>query len=175
VLYLALDRRRSSAEEWEDKPMRATIVVPAIAALGLATAALSAEERPGRYTMSPTEGGFIRLDTATGSMSLCSRKEGNWACEPMADHATDLKQEIERLTAENSELKAEIKRLEDLAGLGTDSKPGMDRRSERPGGKLQLPSEEDVDRALNYLERMFRKFKDRLREFDGKDEKGTPL
>jgi hypothetical protein len=159
----------------EDKRMRATIIVPAVAALGLATAALSAEQRQGRYMLSPADGGFIRLDTATGSMSLCSRKDGAWACETMADQGADLRQEFERLSSENEELKAEIKRLEELVGLGDDGKPGMERRTEPPGGSLRLPTEQDVDRALNYIHRMFQKFKDKLKEFEGQDHKGTPL
>ena len=155
--------------------MRATIIIPAVAAAGLATAALAAEQRQGRYTMSPTDGGFVRLDTATGSMSLCSRKDGNWACEAMADQGADLRQEVDRLTEENTELKAEIKRLEDLVGLGGDMGPNTERRTERPRGQLQLPNEQDVDRALNYIQRMFRKFKDKLKEFDGHDRPTTPL
>jgi hypothetical protein len=155
--------------------MRATILVPAIAALGVATAALSAEQRQGRYTLSPADGGFIRLDTATGSMSLCSSKDGAWRCEAMADHGADLRQELDRLTAENEELKAEIKRLEELVGLGDGGQRGAERRIEPPGGSLRLPTEQDVDRALNYIQRMFQKFKDKLKEFDGQDHKGTPL
>ena len=75
------------------------------------------------------------------------------------------------------ELKAEVKRLEDLVGLGGDPGPGTgsERRTERPRGQLQLPNEQDVDRALNYIQRMFRKFKDKLKEFDGHYRPPTPL
>ena len=36
----------------------------------------------------------------------------------------------------------------------------------RRGRRLQLPSEEEVDRALGYMQRLMRKFKDKLRELD---------
>ena len=36
--------------------------------------------------------------------------------------------------------------------------------------------DEDVDKALNYIERMVKKFRDRLRDFEsGTEKKGTPL
>ena len=78
---------------------------------------------------------------------------------------------FERLRAENVELKAEVQRLQGIAGV----QPGPPVAGP-PAEKFQLPSEEDVDGALDYLERMFKKFRDRLRnlEEDGK-KPGTPL
>lgn len=131
-------------------------------------AATEAAEKPGRFTMQPADGGFLRLDTATGDVSLCARAGASFECKPVKDDR-DMQREIARLVDENKELKAEIKRLEEMLGL--DGGPG---RNAKP--KFELPSEEDVDKALGYLERMFKKFRDKLRELDsGSNGKGTPL
>lgn len=146
----------------------------ALAAAALATLAgtvLAApppgDERPGRYTMHPAEGGFLRLDTATGDVTMCAKAGATFECKPVKDDR-DMQREIARLSDENKELKAEIKRMEEMLGLGGG--PG------KPTPKLELPTEEDVDKALSYLERMFKKFRDKLKEFDGGGNgKGTPL
>jgi hypothetical protein len=142
----------------------------AMALAGAAMAAAPGGEQPGRFTMQPVDGGYLRLDTATGDMSLCAPSGGAFECRPVKDDR-DLQSEIARLSEENKELKAEVKRLEDMLGL--------DGGERRPAPKFELPSEEDVDKALTYLERMFKKFRDKLKELDKplepKNEKGTPL
>lgn len=147
--------------------------VPAFALLpfaALAIGAASAQERSGRYVMSPTENGFVRLDTETGAMSVCARGQdgqvGKWTCEPMGDEARALRDEVARLRAENERLQAQVRG----AGPGTG-----DQRAERPDRKLELPSEQDVDKALDYVERIFKKFRDRLRQFEDSDKKGGSL
>jgi hypothetical protein len=126
----------------------------------------AADQAGGRYRMTPAEGGaFLRLDTQTGAMSVCQRKDGKWACEALPDDRRALETEIERLSAE-------VKRLEGLLALPDPGNPeGKDKRAERGGPKLQLqlPSEADVDRAMDYVERMMRKFKDKLRDFKDSD------
>jgi hypothetical protein len=125
--------------------------------------------------MSPADGGFVRLDSETGAMALCVRKQGQWACEEMPDATRDLRRENDRLAAENKELKADIRRMEEMLGLGDDKKGDRERRAERPGGRMQLPSEEDVDKALGYIERMFKKFRDKMKQFESEQGRGTPL
>ena len=156
--------------------MRVSIFLTAALAAALAGSALAAppgtEERTGRFTMQPVDGGYLRLDTATGDVSLCTRSADSFECRPAKDDR-DLQSEIARLSTENKELKAEIKRLEDMLSSDTNAP--------RPAPKLELPKEEDVDKALDYLERMFKKFRDRMKELDKpldpdpKGGKGTPL
>ena len=132
----------------------------------------AAQESPGRHTMAPTEGGFVRLDTQTGTMSLCTREDGKWACEVMADSQLALQDEIDKLKAENQSLKGQVEQLEETLGVG----PKPD--SSKPTTKFALPSEEDVDTAFDYLEGILKKLRDRMEKLEdehGKKDDGTPL
>lgn len=107
--------------------------------------------------MSPAENGFFRLDTETGATSFCGRRDDRLVCEPIEDEAKALREEVERL-------RAEVQRLQEQAALG--GRPG-DRRER----KLELPTEEEVDKALDYVESIFRKFRDRIRQFEQEERK----
>lgn len=62
--------------------MRKTIVWGAtLAALALAGAAVAdTADNAGRFTMSPVDGGFLRLDKETGAVAMCARSGTAWAC-----------------------------------------------------------------------------------------------
>ena len=80
-------------------------------ALSLATPSRAENQTPpageqGRYAMTPAEGGFLRLDTQTGSVSFCSVKDGQSVCRAGADEIAALEAEVSRLRQENAELKA---------------------------------------------------------------------
>lgn len=119
------------------------------------------QERLGRYTMQPVEGGFLRLDTESGAVSLCTKQASGFACESVPDGRAQ-PTELERLAAENRELRAEVMRLSEQRGSHRER-------------KFELPSEEDVDKALNYIDRMVKKFRDRFKDLEGGPGKGTPL
>ncbi|MEW5965349.1 MAG: hypothetical protein AB1749_17560 [Pseudomonadota bacterium] len=138
------------------------------ASLALATGVLA--EDAGRYRMSPTDGGFVRLDTQTGAMALCAKRDQGWSCTAMADDQASQRQRIETLEAENKALRDEIKRLEEVLGVG-ESKPGTGAAPPAPpGGAFKLPSEEDIDKGFDYLDRMLKKFRDRMKKLEGGSE-----
>ena len=139
-----------------------------LALLLLVGAAPEPEQAGGRYKLTPVEGGaFLRLDTQSGAVSVCQRKDGSWACNVVPDDRRALESEIGRLATENRELQGAVKRLEELLALPDPE--GADRRAHRGGPKIQLPSEADVDWAMDYVQRMMRKFKDRMRDFKDND------
>ena len=123
----------------------------ALAVCALATSVAAAGDPPGRYTMSPAEGGgFVRLDTQTGQMALCRQRDQQWACQDMPAPGPAVGEELTRLRAENQALKSEIHKLEEM--MMGDDKRASGRRAERPGGEgFKLPSEQDVDQAMDYL------------------------
>lgn len=148
-------------------PLRTAAIVAVAMPLLLPYAALAQSSMPagspGRFTMHPADGGILRLDTQTGALSMCKQASGSWGCTVMPDDRTALTAEIDRLKAENGALKTSVKRLEDLAGVpsidhGDDKKPGMN-----------LPTEEEVDKAMSYVQRMLKKFKEKLKELDDTD------
>ena len=149
-------------------------ILTALAVCALATSVAAAGDPPGRYTMSPAEGGgFVRLDSQTGQMALCRQRDQQWACQDMAAPGPAVGEELARLRTENQTLKSEIRKLEEM--MMGDDKRASGRRAERPGGEgFKLPSEQDVDQAMDYLGRMLRKFRDKIKELDG-DGKGTQL
>jgi hypothetical protein len=142
---------------------RASVLLISGVALAALVGAAPEVERGGRFVMTPVEGGFLRMDTQTGAVSMCQRTSGQWACESVADDRRALERELERLGAENRELSSTVRRLEDM--LGQPDAQGRDRRAEKAPG-FQLPSEEEVDRALGYMQRLMRKFRDKMRELD---------
>ncbi|MGE0766271.1 MAG: hypothetical protein AB7L90_07380 [Hyphomicrobiaceae bacterium] len=154
--------------------MRVRILTATALAVTLAGAAMAttpgADSKAGRFTMQPVDGGYLRLDTATGDMSLCTGAGGTFECKPVKDDR-DLQSEIARLSDENKALKADIKRLEDLQAHGGGIAP--------PAPKFELPSEAEVDKALTYMERVFKKFREKLKELDKPldtpGQKGTPM
>lgn len=155
--------------------MKAPLLAIAVG-LSAVGAALAADERPGRYSMSPTDGGFLRLDTETGGVAFCTKKDGAFACEPTPDGSAALRKENDTLKADNKALKEELRAMEETFGL---AKPGDGKAAEpkvgeappggeRPGGKtgMQLPSEKDVDQAFDYVERMMKKLRERLKRLE---------
>jgi hypothetical protein len=158
--------------------MRAALISTIIISSLVGSAALSvaADDKPGRYSMTPTEGGILKLDTATGATSLCSKTGSD--CQPTKDGEQVLRREIDGLKGEIQVLKEQLTKTEEMAGIGDPSKtdgprPGAD--GPRPQAKAELPTEKDVDQAFDYFERMVKKLRERLNRLEGDRKSGTPL
>ena len=94
-------------------------------------------------------------------MALCKRRGEKWACEDMDDSQRRLLSEIEKLRSENDILKAQVEHLEATLGLGEGQETAP-----QAGAPLKLPTEEEVDKAFDYLEAMLRKLRDRLEKLN---------
>jgi hypothetical protein len=158
------------------------LTLPAIAAVVVVLAAAPARSQTtpsgdgGRYKFSPTsDGGVLRLDTRTGSVSNCAKRDSaGWACYVVPDERDALDAEIGRLQAENTHLKDELKKR-DLADAGNkidaptpngslakNNNPDMGKTDAGKGNRLelQLPSDQDIDRMVGLLERAWRRLVD---------------
>ena len=98
--------------------------VLAVLALTGSAAAEPPDVSNGRYTMSPVDGGFLRLDKQTGAVAMCARSAGDWACNPVQDHtAAAPSNELSKLEEENEALKDRIKALEESLEAGKPAPP----------------------------------------------------
>jgi hypothetical protein len=143
-----------------------------LGSMTLAAAGYAAADTPGRYAMSPTDGGFVRLDTQTGAMALCAQKDADWSCKDMPESADATRRRIDELEKENKTLRDENSRLQDsAAGLAPPPLEG------EPPRQFALPDEKDVDKAFDYIETMIKKFRERVKKLEEKSDGdgGTPL
>ncbi|WP_284267791.1 hypothetical protein [Bradyrhizobium iriomotense] len=143
----------------------AVIAVAVTAGGGLVAAQSAPESENGRYTMTPTPDGVLRLDTRTGVVSTCSNNGAGWACYAVPDERSALDAEIGRLQAELEKLKAQSAAAPTVSGKIEDALPKSDslKKAEpkiaENNRKIEvpLPSDQDVDRVVSFLERAWRR------------------
>jgi hypothetical protein len=135
----------------------------------------------GRYTLSPTSDGVVRLDTRTGAVSNCTDKGNGWACYTLPDERAALDTEIGRLQTENEKLKTQLAEREPTVTGKTEEalpksdslKPSEPKISEpknepkvgepksadanRNRIEIPLPSDRDMDRVMSFVERAWRR------------------
>lgn len=156
--------------------MLVTNMVMATIMMMTASSAFAAQPPGGRYTMTPTEGGFIRLDTHTGAVSICKNTGTTVVCELAKDSQTRSAKQIEDLEKENQTLRAEVERLEQHFGLGPEgAKPNDLNPPVPPSSTFKVPREEDVDQMFNYIEGMLKKFRERMRKLEQQSKPETQL
>jgi hypothetical protein len=156
---------KSSTTSW----LAALALAAAIAISGGLVAAQSAPDSDnGRYSMTPIPDGVLRLDTRTGTMSTCTKNGTGWACYAVPDERAAFDAEIGRLQAEVEKLKGQLAAGPTVSGKVDEALPKSD-----PWKKAQpkvaegdrkieipLPSDQDVDRVMSFLEKAWRRLID---------------
>ena len=134
-------------------------VAIAIAAFCLSLPAQADDQTPdsagGRYTLNKVGDGFVRLDTQSGEVALCSQRTVGWACQSAPDDRATYESEIARLRSENAALKQAL--LSDGLPLPPAVNP------EQPAGHdnditVRLPSNAEIDRAVSYVGHIWHRF-----------------
>lgn len=131
------------------------LVLTATAALAAAAAAQDGEPPPaGRFQLSSGDnGGFVRLDTRTGTVAHCSSSEGVWRCEPildsgLADRLMALSDKVERLSTDLDGLSSRVGAL----ATGVGAPPPVDEARARPSSFARMAVHRllEVIRTLKY-------------------------
>ncbi|PRD41219.1 hypothetical protein C5748_22960 [Phyllobacterium phragmitis] len=114
-------------------------------------------QEAGRYTMEKTDKGYVRLDTKTGDISLCSEQSGQMVCKLAADDRRAYEDDL-------SSLDERVKKLEEQVAAYGRLPPVV---------RDTLPSEEEFEKTMSYMERFFRRFMDIVKGFDGGSDGGA--
>jgi hypothetical protein len=109
----------------------------------------------GRYTLNKIADGFVRLDTQTGEVALCSQRAVGWACQAAPEDRAAFESEIARLRGENAALKQAML----LHGLPLPSGVAPEPpNADSNDITIRLPDNADIDRAVAYVGRVWRRF-----------------
>lgn len=123
------------------------------AAFVLLTSVAHAEQAE-RYRLEKSGDGFVRMDTQTGAMSICEQKNAQLVCRMAADERSAMQEEVQRLQGQIRALDERVAKLENSLSAKLES---------------SLPSEEDFNKTMGYMERFFRSFMGMVKEMQ-KDE-----
>ncbi|RVD54864.1 hypothetical protein EN828_30245 [Mesorhizobium sp. M2D.F.Ca.ET.185.01.1.1] len=128
------------------------ILIPA--ALCSLVAASAYSEETDRYRLEKSANGYVRMDTQTGAMSICEERSGQLVCKMAADERAAYQDEIDRLDNSVKALDARVAKLENSLSARLES---------------QLPSQEDFNKTMGYMQQFFRTFKDIVKDMDKED------
>jgi hypothetical protein len=136
--------------------MSNTALAAVVASFCLMAPALADDAMPendgSRYTFSKVADGFLRLDTQTGEVSICSQRTVGWACQAVPEDRAVLESEIARLRHENAALKKVMLARGLPLPAGTLPEPPVVR-----DGDHALPPRlhSDLDRMMDLIDRMW--------------------
>jgi hypothetical protein len=132
-----------------------TIAVAAVVLIGPARADEPApDSEGGRYVFSKQASGYLRLDTQSGAVALCSEQPVGWTCQAAPEDRAMFEREIARLQNENAALKRALLGH----GLSLPSGVAPDTGIAQNDSTLRLPSDADIDRAIAFVAQVWQRF-----------------
>lgn len=125
------------------------VLIPAALASLVAASAFS--EETDRYRLEKSANGYVRMDTQTGAMSICEERAGQLVCKMAADERAAFQDEVDRLQSSVKALDERVVKLENSLSARLES---------------TLPSEEDFNKTMSYMERFLRGFMDIVKDME---------
>ena len=132
------------------------MAVMSLAALFATAAPFAAvAEEADRYVLEKSGDGFVRMDRQTGAMSYCAPADGALACKPAMDERAAYEEEIGKLQQALAALDRRMVKLENSLAQRLESK---------------LPTDEDFEKTLGFMERFLRSFMGVVKDLDKDDQ-----
>ncbi|MBA8877176.1 hypothetical protein [Phyllobacterium myrsinacearum] len=127
--------------------------VIAVPFLAIATFNGAFAEETTSYSLEKTESGYVRMNNKTGEMSICQEKSGQLICKLAAEERKAYEEDM-------ADLKTRVAKLEDtVASMGKIP----------PVVRDALPSDEEFEKGLSYMEKFMRRFMGIAKEFENDD------
>lgn len=126
-------------------------VAIAVAAIFVSQAVAGAQAAEERYRLEKSENGYVRMDTETGAMSICEERSGQLVCKLAADERDAYQDQIEHLQSGLKALERRVAVLESKIPVQV------------------LPSEEEFEKGMGYMERFFRRFMGIVKDMEKED------
>lgn len=123
-----------------------------LAGLGILAGATlaAAQETETRYTLEETADGYVRMDNRTGEMSICTERSRQLVCKLAADERSAFQDELDRILTRLDEVEKRLAAVE-KAPSAPDA---------------GLPTEQQFEQTLTFMERFFRRFIDVAKDLD---------
>jgi hypothetical protein len=122
-------------------------------------------EGPPRFSFNRVDGGFLRLDSVSGQVAMCSQRTAGWACQAVPDDRAALDGEIARLQERVTALQAEVAALRAPPAPPRPPAELAPRAEGDSKSALKLPTDEDLQWARAAIEKVWRQFVDMVAEF----------
>lgn len=138
--------------------MRIVTLMLAAVLTGRAVAALAQQPSPlltpapapdARWSFKRVDDGFVRLDGKTGQVAHCTPVHPGWTCQAVSENRSALEQQIKDLQDQVAALKQQVAALRAAAPSPAPAPPPTP--PQEPSVSLRMPTQQDVDRARDYL------------------------
>ncbi len=145
------------------------VVIGAAIASAVATDAPRAQGASDRFLVTPIEGGIMRVDRQTGEVTVCTETQGKWTCNLVPDDRMSLEREIDDLERDNYLLRrSDGRRRDGLRDHRAEQREAERRRKKKAYDDMEddggFMSPEEVDKAMNSVERMMNRFIETARQ-----------
>lgn len=132
--------------------MKSTYFIAAFVAGFFSTASYAGETQ--RYTLQRTNDGYVRTDTATGAISVCSEQGDQLICRMAVDDRQAYEADITALETKIDSLEKRVSSLESASSGSRNMTPSVE-------------NEQEFQTSLNRMEQFFRRFMGIAKEFQG--------
>ena len=123
----------------------------------------------GRYQIAPDADGFVRLDTRTGALTHCGKRDGTWRCDVLAEERSGLEERVAALRDEVASLTAGLDRLASrLAAI--EDKLGAPAAAPPSTAAPPLDGDDkELDDAISFAERLMKRFFELVKELKSEE------